>query len=519
MSHGTFPKYLDNVWCYLRKSREDREAEERARREGRDEIETLTRHRRTLFALAHENHWNIKQVCEEVVSGEYISERPEIQRVLTAVEQAEATAVLVMDIDRLGRGDMEDQGRIMRIFREAPALILTPDKVYDLTDEMDEEWTEFKTFFARRELKMIKKRMQRGRQTSVNDGKYIGTRPPFGYDIGPGLVLEPNKDAETVRLIFDLHANQGMGGGHIAHHLNSLGIKTPQGKTWRSASVIAILRNEHYAGYIVWRKIKIDKRKKTRKKRPDDEVIRARGKHEPLVSEELFQKSAKIRASRSNHPVGFAKGITNPLAGLIICAKCGEPMVKRPSKKQRPHLLCKNPNCNQRSTRLDLVEERVLRALREWVGDYRRAVEEAAATLQTVPPPTIDYRRILDGVENDMRVVHEQLDELHNLLEQKIYTAETYLDRNQKLMNRLNSLREKKENIEGEMQKEQKLMEAQVDIIPSITHVLDVYHQTNDPKEQNALLKSILEKAVYDKEQWQRGDQFDLSLYPSIWGK
>lgn len=519
MSHGTFPEYLDNVWVYLRKSREDREAEERARREGREEIETLTRHRRALFALAHKHHWNITQVCEEVVSGEYISDRPEVQRVLSAIERGEADAVLVMDIDRLGRGDMEDQGRILRVFREAVANILTPDKVYDLSNEMDEEWTEFKAFFARRELKMITKRMQRGRQASVAEGKYIATRPPFGYDVNSDHVLVPNKDADTIRLIFDLHANHGMGGGHIANHLNSIGITTPWGKTWRAPSVIAILRNEHYAGYIIWRKIKVDKRKGTAKKRPDAEVIRARGKHEPLVSKELFEKSARIRASRSNYPVGLAKGITNPLAGLIICSKCGEPMVKRPSTKQAPHLMCKNPNCKQRSTRLEFVEARLLRAMREWLHDYRKAVEEAAATLQSAPRVTVDYKRVLDGIDEEIRRVNMQRDELHDLLERKVYDADTYLERNQKLLARLTELRNRRESVEEQSSQSERIEEARGDIIPAVTHVLDAYHQTTSAKEQNTLLKSVLEKAVYDKEQSQRGDQFELSLYPAIWSK
>lgn len=75
-----FPSDLDNVWIYLRKSREDREAEERARKEGRHEIETLSRHRRTLLELAQIHSHAITHILEEVVSGEFISERPEMIR-------------------------------------------------------------------------------------------------------------------------------------------------------------------------------------------------------------------------------------------------------------------------------------------------------------------------------------------------------------------------------------------------------------------------------------------------------
>jgi len=39
---------------------------------------------------------------------------------------------------------------------------------------------------------------------------------------------------------------------------------------------------------------------------------------------------------------------------------------------------------------------------------------------------------------------------------------------------------------------------------------------TDDPAEKNALLKDILEKAVYRKEKTQRGDDFTLVLYPKL---
>ncbi|EPZ44602.1 recombinase family protein [Alicyclobacillus acidoterrestris] len=513
MSFGTFPEHLGNVWVYLRKSREDREAEERARREGRGDIETLSRHRRKLFQLASKFQWRITRVFEEVVSGEFISERPEMQKLLQGVEKGETQAVLTMDIDRLGRGDMEDQGRIMRVFREAGTLILTPDKVYDLCDEMDEEWTEFKAFFARRELKMITKRMQQGRITSVQDGKYLGTRPPFGYDVNDDRILIPNQDADTVRLIFDLHVNRGMGGSHIASYLNTLGIKTPTGKSWRAANVVAILRNAHYAGYVVWGRIKHDKRKGTYTKRPEEEVIRAKGRHTPLISIEVFEASAQIRASRSHAPLGFSKQIANPLAGLIECSKCGEKLIRRPYTKQGPHLICKNPNCPQRSTRLDIVEQRVVQALREWLCEYTISCDEVTAATNA-PTEAHHNMRLLTKIEDDIRRLETQRDNLHNLLEQGIYDAATYRDRKQKLVSELSTLAHQKERLMKDIDREIAAERTPQKTIPHVIHVLDLYPNMKTPAEQNRLLRTVLYKAVYNKEKHQRGAEFDLDLYP-----
>jgi len=514
--HNTLPTDLDHVFVYLRKSREDRETEERARREGRDDIETLSRHRRQLLELAHRHRHNVVVVLEEVVSGEFISERPEMQRLLHDVEDGEVTAVWVMDIDRLGRGDMADQGAILRAFKDSETLILTPDKVYDLNDEMDEEWTEFKTFFARRELKMITKRMQRGRVASVQEGKFIGTRPPFGYDVTAELMLVPNEHAEVIRTIFTLYTERGLGCNRIAKYLNSLGILSPGGKQWRGESVIALLGNPVYAGWMTWRRSYQDKRRKIYRRRPEEEWVKARGKHEPLVDEVTFERVKKIRAQRTHSSVRSDRTPSSPLSGLIRCSKCNEAMVRRPYARQAAHLICKNPNCDTRSTRLSIVEERVLQALREWLESYKLTLAEVAATLHEIPHPTLDLEKKLSAFDKELERINVQRDNLHNLLEQGIYDTATYLERNQKLMTELSVIRQQREQVEQEMQKDDELRKAQFTVIPRITHVLDVYKETEDVVMRNDLLKSVLEKVVYRKEKWQVGVQFELELYPLV---
>ena len=142
---------------YLRKSRADEELEKK------EDVDTLARHRSTLLEVAKKQDLNIVEIKEEVVSGDSIAKRPKMIQLLEEVEQNTYDAVLCMDIDRLGRGDMQDQGRIINTFKKTNTLIITPDKTYNLNNDLDEEMTEFKTFFARRELKVITKRMQRGR--------------------------------------------------------------------------------------------------------------------------------------------------------------------------------------------------------------------------------------------------------------------------------------------------------------------------------------------------------------------
>jgi len=110
-----FPKDLSRTALYLRKSRSDVEAE--AQGEG----ETLSKHKKALLEVANRNRLNVINIREEIVSGEHISDRPEMQRLLQEVEAGEYDAVLCMDLDRLGRGDMIDQGTILAAFKSSTA--------------------------------------------------------------------------------------------------------------------------------------------------------------------------------------------------------------------------------------------------------------------------------------------------------------------------------------------------------------------------------------------------------------
>src|SRR5579875_2919177 len=197
-----YPANLQHVAMYLRKSRADVEAE--ARGEG----ETLSKHRKALLDLAEKKKYTVRAVFEEIVSGERIADRPEMQKLLHQVRDNQYDAVLCMDMDRLGRGNMIDQGLIQESFKSSQTLIITPRKVYNLDDEMDEEWSEFEAFMARRELKLITRRMQRGRRDSSRDGKHVAKKPPYGYMRGEDLKLYPDPEtAPIVRQIFEWSAD------------------------------------------------------------------------------------------------------------------------------------------------------------------------------------------------------------------------------------------------------------------------------------------------------------------------
>jgi site-specific DNA recombinase len=513
---------MERVAIYLRKSRTDIEAESRG------EGETLAKHKKALLQVAEQQNLNIVKIRQEIVSGESLIHRPEMMELLKEVEARLYDAVLVMDMDRLGRGNMREQGLILETFQNSSTKIITPRKTYDLHNEWDEEYSEFEAFMARKELKVINRRLQGGRVRSVEEGNYIGTRPPYGYQIkkdptGRYLIPDP-ETAHVVKMIFDWYTHvdphHRLGSSKIANQLNLLGLRTYTGKRWTSDSVMVIIKNAVYAGRIQWKKKQNKKsadpvKVRESKTRPKSEWIDVAGKHEALISMETYQKSQEVLKSRYHVPYKHINGITNPLAGLIRCEMCDTSMVLRPYTKQAAHLMCYNRHCPNKSSRFTFVEERLITILQKWLKQYRLQWKIADRPENT--SHNIELKETtIQNLQQERRNLESQKDRLHDLLERGIYDEDTYQTRSQQLTKRMTEVREAVEKTITDLAMEKDRSRAQIDIIPRVEHVLELYSQLDDPKQKNTLLKSVLEKCTYRKEKHQRNDEFILVVYPKI---
>jgi site-specific DNA recombinase len=515
---------MERVCMYLRKSRADLDAE--ARGEG----ETLAKHKKALLKVAKHQNLNIIKIREEIVSGESLAFRPEMLKVLQEVEQGQYDAVLCMDMDRLGRGNMREQGIILETFKNAKTKIITTRKTYDLEDEWDEEYTEFETFMARKELKIITRRLQGGRVRSVEEGNYIATRPPYGYEIkklGPKeriLVAHPEQ-SPVVKMIYEWYTHEDpqkrIGASKIANKLNEMGYKTYTGINWSNSSVLTILKNAVYAGRLQWKKkeekksLQPGKQRDTRT-RPKEEWIDVEGKHEPLISPALFNKAQDILKNKYHVPYNQTNGVTNPLAGLITCHSCGASMVYRPYTKQKPHLMCYNRFCESKSTRFEFVENRLIEGLKDWLHQYKAEHEQLAPIEENNDNEILLRQQALAALEKELVELDKQKSRLHDFLERGIYDEDTYLDRSQTLADRHKNTEASIKEITNSLTVEKARNKARFDFIPQVENVLSLYPETDDPKKKNNLLKSILEKAVYRKEKTQTGEDFSLNLYPKL---
>lgn len=494
-----FPIGLKSVAVYLRKSREDRDAEQKAAAHG-GEYDTLARHRTTLLDLAKQQNYIISHVYAEVVSGESISGRPMMTELLTEVQKGTYTSVMCMDIDRLGRGDMRDQGQILATFKESQTLIITPDKVYDLEDEMDEEMTEFKAFFSRKEYKIIRKRLERGRHQSIQQGKFIYPRTPYGYIRGDESVLQIHPEqAKIVHLIFQWYL-AGFGPTMIANRLSTLGVPSPLGKSnWWPEQIVFMLRNPIYQG-----QIRHGHQQRHRLRKKPTEIYN--GMHEGIIPPVDFERvQSKIGKPTAPGP----KRPKNPLRGLVICAFCGKPYQFLPVTNRPEHRLhCDTPACGGGSLSITSLEDAILEQLQQQYDQLN--VEPTEVDTDRSAVDVIDMQ--IEQAQKELSQLDTQRRNAFDLLERQVYTVEIFAERQKDLGDRIAEISALLLTLETEKEHQIKMLDQRLDWLPALVNVLDLYRDTEGPYEKNELLRQILDRAVLRKEKSSRAFELDLYL-------
>ena len=500
---GIFMSYA----IYLRKSREDREAE--AHGEG----ETLSRHRTTLFELAKSRLLPVGAVYEEIASGETIAARPKMQQLLEEVEVGQWEGVLVMEVERLARGNGIDQGLVSQAFQSSGTKIITPYKTYDPSNEMDEDYFEFGLFMSRREFKTINRRLNAGRISSVKEGKWLGGPEPYGYrryklpnEKGWSLEIVPEQ-AEVIQRVFRMYLD-GVGTHAIATKLVSEGCIRPNGTGWEPQKVQRLLKNPVYCGYVKWGQHKQQKiikdGKVTRRFHVEKDYLKIKGRHEAIISEEDWNLAQQKLAETPGVPVPGNKEFRNPFQGLMYCRGCGHRMQRQTTRqklasgevRQYDLLFCRCHSCDMAASQIYIVEEAVLETLRNMVCGYKVDLSKPDAANQE----RLDILHSeIDSVNREISKTNDQLQKAFELVEQEIYTAAQFLERRNELLTRTESLNSRLNRLEQELEDAETAASMQECMIPLMESAIEAYPKAQTAEEKKNILQSVITRIDYEK--------------------
>lgn len=482
---------MNTVALYLRKSRdEDFETRE----------ETLARHERMLLDYCRRNNLIIKHIYKEIVTGENLQARPQARAMLEAVSNGEYDGVVVVELERLSRGNQIDQVEILDTFKYSKTKIYTLNKIYDLSsdNEFDEEFFEFGLFMSRREYKTIKRRLIRGKKQAQQEGYYIGSSLPYGFGKvrgDRGYILTPNEETPIVQMIFNKFVYENYSLADLRHFLDGSGIKPQRSEHWNGIVIKNILKNKCYIGYINYN---------SRSKRTQQCY---KGKHEPIIDIHTFEM-AQQKLAISSHKLNRKNTLQNPLASLVKCSRCGATM-----QKINQYFRCITPKCKTVLSYFEDVEKQIIFELQNELAGFNYFIENYGTEIEKQNKITKQECSIL---EQQIKQKEQMLDKACELLEMGVYTLEKY-------QSRVNTLENEKKALESQInalndtdiQKVNQVRKA----VPILEQCLVEYWNLN-AQSKNDLLKSIIDKVEYSKTKrngrWHKTGDMKLKIYLKI---
>ncbi len=451
-----------------------------------------------LREYAAKNNVIIVNIFYEIgISGRKADKRPEFQKMIASAksEQHPVDLILVWKFSRFARNQEESivyksllkKKHNVEVISVSEPVIEGPfgSLIERIIEWMDE-------YYSIR----LSGEVTRGMKEKAMRGGYQA-RPPLGYKIaecGKPPVIVP-EEAEIVKTIFHKYVNEHQSPFDIARYLNSYGFKTSHKKSFECRSIEYILENPTYCGMIRWNRTVNE----TNEIRPKDEWIITDGQHPAIISKELF-KQAETRRKQEYKPRGARPSSTYKhwLSGLVKCPVCGRTMIANTVKNNLhtySSFVCygySKGKCASRNSVNSLkLEPAVLESLQEVLGSQK-------ISFRYIQPEEESKLDLVNILSEQIDKVQEKMERIKEAYRNGVDTLEEYQAHKKIIEKEQASLLLQ---LESAKQKKDPASDCEFAMLERVKNVYDIISSDSvENSVKNEILKSIIEKIVYDKE-------------------
>ena len=284
----------------------------------------------------HDLIWNcenwtlVEGYVDEGISGTSVGKRENFLRMIRDARAKCFDFIVTKEISRFSRNTLDSIRYTQELLRCGVGVLFQADNINTLMPDAELRLT-IMSSIAQDEVRKISERVRFGFKRAVENGVVLGNNRIWGYEKQEGRLIVKEDEAEIVRTIFDLYANQLMGIRAIANYLTDHGYKNTRGNDFSFSTVRGILSNPKYKGYYCGGKsCKYDYKHNDRKYFTQEEWVMYKDEENvpPIVSEELWEKASLILAKRSAAQSSEDKSSYQnryPYSGKIICSTHNEP--------------------------------------------------------------------------------------------------------------------------------------------------------------------------------------------------
>jgi site-specific DNA recombinase len=453
----------------------------------------------------------VGEYVDRGVSGKSIEGRFQLQRLLRDAERGEFDEVLVWKINRISRR-MVDLMKIIEIldkhkisFRSFSENFETETAMGKFALQMLGAVGELERNTIVDNVKMGMK--QRARMGQWNGGRVLGYRSSqviHGQRHRKDSTLEiVPEEASIVRKIFELYAT-GKGLKAIANQLNHEGYKTKRGNAFSTDSIKQIITNPVYVGKIRFNRFENWNERRRKGKNP--EPILVDGEHEPIISNELWEKVQLLQKKKAvTAPRQFDGQYT--LTGLIRCPKCGAAMVasrtvnklKNGTKIIRRYYSCGNFKskgsavCSANSVRAEYAEQYVYQRIKEVVNN-EKILKDIISNINEQKKENVQpLQKELNHLKQKISSLEAKRRKYFDLYEDELIDKESLVGRLEELRKESDRLHVRKSELEFELGDDQS-QHVDYEYVRTILSQLDLILEQAPTEQIKSLLHLIIKR-------------------------
>lgn len=284
--------------------------------------------------------------ADEAITGTQVTKRENFQRMINDCMDGKIDMIITKSISRFARNTL-DTLKYVRMLKEKNIAVFFEDENINTLTMDGELLLVILSSVAQQEVENISANVKKGLKMKMKRGELVGFQSCLGYDydVNTKTISVNQEEAEIVRYIFDRYIS-GVGAYVIAKELTDSPHKTRQGKDeWQVTTILGIIKNEKYKGDLLQGKTftvdPISKRRLDNYGEEDQFYIR--NHHEPIVSEEVFEKAQAILHRRGENRRRGEKGKRDKysrkyaFSSMLECAFCGSNLSRRNWHSGTPH--------------------------------------------------------------------------------------------------------------------------------------------------------------------------------------
>ena len=461
----------------------------------------------TQFIQEKRNWTYVPGYVDEGISGTSTKKRDSFLRMIADAKAGRFDFIITKEISRFSRSTLDSIQYTQELLEHDVGVLFQNDNINTLDSD-----SEFRLVVmagvAQDEVRKPSERLKFGFRQAIKNGHVLGNDKLWGYDKKDCALTINEAEAQVVRRIFDLYANQQMGIRRISQALLDEGFTSRKGGPFNVLTIRHILCNPKYKGwYCAGKSQTVDYRSKRKVFLDEDEWVLYPDPAIPaIVSEELWDRANALYKRRSEqmrqHQSGAAFHNRYPYSGKIVCEEHGTSFHRQLLKsakgaqevwqcrvyRDKGRAACSAPQL--RTAELDRIMADIFNKL----AQNKQAIIDAVVTVLQAVPDEHDYAQDIRRIEEELPALRAKKDRLLEMSIEGVITTAEFKQRNDGFNQQVQTLEERLEALRAEAEKGRRTTAQLEEIRAALEQELSFQGGIN-----SALVTTILDKIVVKK--------------------